>query len=40
MLLKAIKKSYTRGNDNLHAKHNKAIAHIWFLAYNMKNFKT
>jgi len=41
MLLKAIKKIlYTSGSKNLHAKHNKAMAHISLMGLWQKSFKT
>jgi len=39
-LLKAIKKIlYTGGSDNLHAKHNKAIAKISFMGLRQASFR-
>ena len=39
-LLKEIKKIvYTRGSDNLHAKHNKAMAHIGFMDLRQEKYQ-
>jgi len=38
--MKAIKKIvYTGGSDNLHAKHNKAMAHIYFMGLYQEKFQ-
>ena len=38
-LLKAIKILYTGGSDNLHAKHNKAMAQISFMVLRQESFR-